>query len=88
MTEAADIEQMPADLRRAAALLTHHAGNDRAGVNAVLDEAEELGRLRQLAYAVPSMLAALAPTWHTSSTADVMRAFTAAWADHEHRDAQ
>lgn len=85
-TPQADLEQhFFGDMRRAAALLAHHAGNDHDGVDAVLDEAEAAGRLRSMAYVLPSVFGAVQPSWHSDATATVMRNLTESFSVREHQ---
>jgi hypothetical protein len=80
----ADAEHLDADMRRAYAILTHYSGNDRTGINAVIEEAEQSGRVRPLIWCLAGALAALSPSWHSPEATAVLRAFTTAFAVREH----
>lgn len=81
-----DAVNIAADMRRANALFAHYSANDRDGVAAIIDEAETIGRLYPLIWCMCASVATLAPSWHTETGTEVLRAFTAAWAGREHED--
>jgi len=71
------------DFRRAAALLTHYVGDCAEGVDAVLDDAEQDGALRQLAWCLPAVITSLQDGWDADVVAAVLRSTTAVWAQRE-----
>lgn len=71
------------DLRRAAALLTHYTNNDRAGVLAVIEEAEAGDRMRALAWALPAIVTGIQDGWTAANAVPVLRAFAAKFAERE-----
>lgn len=81
-----DSDQIDADMRRASALLAHYVAKDRDGVNAVLDEAEQLGRLRPLASAEAAVIASLQNGWEDQRGAAVLRRVAQGFAAKEHED--
>ncbi len=71
------------DFRRAAALLAHYTRNDRAGVDAVIDEAEEAGQMRALCWCLPAVITGLQDGWDALSATEVLSAFASAFAVRE-----
>lgn len=71
------------DFRRASALLTHYTSDCAEGVDAVLDDAEQDGALRQLAWCLPAIITSLQSGWDHEAVAAVLRSTTAVWAQRE-----
>lgn len=69
----------PGDVRRAAALVAHHVGQRLGhgdatdGLNAVIDEANELDRTSELLEAVLDLVVEVAPVLTTLATLAVLR---------------
>jgi len=72
-----------ADFRRAAALLAHYTRNDRAGVDVVIDEAEEAGQMRALCWCLPAVITGLQDGWDATTATEVLSAFASAFAIRE-----
>lgn len=71
------------DYRRATALLTHYLRNDRAGVMAVIEEAEAGGRMRGLVWCLPAIVTGIQDGWTPERAVPVLQAFSAAFAARE-----
>ncbi len=71
------------DYRRATALLTHYLRNDRAGVMAVIEEAEAGGRMRALVWCLPAIVTGIQDGRTPERAVPVLQAFSAAFAARE-----
>lgn len=64
-----------ADYRRAAALIQHHGTGSLAGMNAVVEEANEEDRATQLLYAVLSIYQEIVPELRTDLGMSLMSSY-------------
>lgn len=62
------------DFRRASVLLLHFANDSQAGVDAILDEAELAGRLRQVCWCVPSIVMGRSAGWSSDVAKEMLAA--------------
>ena len=67
------IEVKAADMRRAAALIAHHATRDYGGCNAVLAEVNDTGRISELITGILDLYQMLVPILHTETGVSVLR---------------
>ncbi|MDQ1391738.1 MAG: hypothetical protein QOF30_715 [Acidimicrobiaceae bacterium] len=75
------------DYRRACVLWMHYVDHDYQGVDAIYTEAAELGRLRELVWSLPAVLASVsdAKWWHAPETARLFAEHAAQFVLREHR---
>jgi hypothetical protein len=83
MTDPQPIDIGYGDFRRATALLTHYVSNDRAGVMAVIEEAEDADRMRALVWALPAVMTGIQDGWTADAVAPVLRAVVTHFAQGE-----
>lgn len=65
-------EMVRDDCRRAAALVTHHARGDLAGINAILQEAVEADRVSPLFLSVLALYEVIVPELRTEAAIALM----------------
>lgn len=71
------------DYRRAAAIITHHARGDGDGVTAVLDEAAEAHRCKELLLAVLGLNQLMVPAIGSDTVIERLENLTVKWAGYE-----
>ena len=71
------------DYRRASALLAHFSRDDTAGVDAIIDEAENDNRTRPLIWCLPAVLYGIQDGWEDDKVADILTAFSTGFAQRE-----
>ena len=82
------IEVKAADIRRAAALIVHYGHQDDAGMDAILQEANEPNRIAELILATIRVYETLIPLLHTEAGLALLRRTITDMAVREEHDAQ
>lgn len=80
------IEVTAGDVRRAAALICHHGHHDDAGIDAILQETNESGRVAELLLGVLSVYGNIVPILHSEVGLAAIQTIIANLAAREEQD--